>query len=191
MSYNFYPYAKANTPTKNSSSRSCARIPCSYEHQSWTPRSQSSPPQRPHQIERLETLEFGMPRQSGYFLFPHFPFIVDSMLTHKHRFHGHGSLRYVFSKGRNLRSKHFLLRYVPNEQRLHSRFAVVVSKKISKRAVHRNRIRRRVFEVVREHYVQHDSFDISITVFSLEVLMMPSAELTQELTALLASVDTK
>ena len=48
-------------------------------------------------------------------------------------------------------SKNFVLRYTRNGLDK-SRFCVVVSKKISKRAVDRNRIRRRMYEILRTNY---------------------------------------
>lgn len=108
--------------------------------------------------------------------------IVLYMLTHKHRFHGHGSLRYLFSKGKVARSRHLLLRYVPNANRLHSRFAVVISKKIHKQSVYRNRVRRRIFEIVRNEFPSIDgSYDVTITVFSPEVLTLPHDKLREEI----------
>lgn len=110
------------------------------------------------------------------------------MLTHKQRFHGHGSLRYLFSKGKSVRSRHLQLRYVTNKTRLHSRFAVVVSKKVSKRAVYRNRIRRRIFEVIRTEFTDLDTaWDVSITVFSSEAITLPADELKAEVMQLLVS----
>lgn len=79
-----------------------------------------------------------------------------------------------------------MVRYVPNKNRLHSRFAVVVSKKVCKHAADRNRIRRRVFEVIRQEFMQtKDVYDVSITVFSAEVLALPYDEMKSELVALL------
>ena len=100
------------------------------------------------------------------------------MLAYKYRFHGHGSLRYVFRNGSTARNRAVLLRYVKNDRRQHSRLAVVVGKKVSKSAVKRNRIRRRVFEVIRRHW-DHlaPQTDMVLTVFSLDVASLPPAEL--------------
>ncbi len=100
------------------------------------------------------------------------------MLAYKYRFHGHGSLRYLFRNGTTARNRQVLVRYCENRNRTDSRVAVVVGKKVSKSAVKRNRIRRRVFEVVRTHLdVLKPSHDVSLTVFSLELLTMPPKEL--------------
>ncbi len=110
------------------------------------------------------------------------------MLTHKHRFHGHGSLRYLFHNGHTARSRHLIVRYTPNKTRLHSRVAVIVSKKVFKQAVKRNRIRRRVFELVRQHFDQlNGSYDLTITAISPEVLLLPSHDLARELGSVLGS----
>lgn len=100
------------------------------------------------------------------------------MLSHKYRFHGHGSLRYVYRNGQTARNRFLSVRYSANKHRLHSRVAIVVGKKIVKSAVKRNRIRRRVFEIVRAHW-DHltPNTDMVITVFSAELLTMSSQEL--------------
>ncbi|MFO0887144.1 MAG: ribonuclease P protein component [Candidatus Nomurabacteria bacterium] len=71
------------------------------------------------------------------------------MIKKSHRFHGHKSLRFVMSKGRVVRDNNLALKYIYNNQHNKFRVAVVVSKKVSRSAVVRNRIRRRVYEAVR------------------------------------------
>lgn len=101
------------------------------------------------------------------------------MLSQSHRFHGHGSLRYVYKNGTAIRTRLITIKYVKNSHRKHSRFAVVVSKKVLKSAVGRNRIRRRIYEVVR---LQLPKFthphDMAVLVFSSEVISLPQEELT-------------
>jgi len=108
------------------------------------------------------------------------------MLSQKYRFHGHGSLRYLYRNGQTSRNRVFLVRFTENKHRANSRIAVIVGKKVAKSAVKRNRIRRRVFEVIRENWsgvAEHH--DISITVFSAELLTMPAPELEQLLLSVL------
>lgn len=91
------------------------------------------------------------------------------MLAYKNRFHGHGSLRYVYKNGTVERNKNFTLKSIKNKGRNHSRIAVVVSKKVCRSAVGRNRIRRRVYEIVRNEINQFsDVYDIAIIVTSNE-----------------------
>ena len=70
------------------------------------------------------------------------------MLSKKYRFHSRGGVRYVYQKGKTIRSQKVSLVFVEN-MRGFTRFAVVVSKKVEKSAVGRNRIRRRVYEALR------------------------------------------
>ena len=61
------------------------------------------------------------------------------------------------------------------------RLAVVVSKKVSKSAVKRNRIRRRLFEqfrIIRAEHGQPIKYDIIITVFMEDLADSPASELT-------------
>lgn len=108
------------------------------------------------------------------------------MLSHLHRFHGHGSLRYVYRHGSIIRGKTFQIRYIENPHRVHSRFAVIVSKKVYKSAVKRNRIRRRVYEIIRgELPVMRPNIDVVLTVLEKEVLTMPFDQLRDQLRDLL------
>ena len=108
------------------------------------------------------------------------------MIAKKYRFHGHSSLRWVFSKGKTYRSRRFLMRRSQNPKRKLPRLAVVVSKKVHKSAVVRNRIRRRVFEIVRREWSTLPmGSDIAITVYSVDVAEISHDEINRELTDLL------
>lgn len=100
------------------------------------------------------------------------------MIGRKHRFHGHGSLRYVYQHGQTVRGPMLALKFVPNDRRSAYRLAVVVSKKVNKSAVVRNRIRRRLYEAVRRHEADIQTpYDMVLTVFSEQVASMPASEL--------------
>ncbi len=72
------------------------------------------------------------------------------------------------------------LRYAGNTRRKSSRVAVVVSKKVSKSAVKRNRIRRRVYEVIRQYLPAIDQpHDIIFTIFDEQVAELSHPELTK------------
>ena len=91
------------------------------------------------------------------------------MISRKHRFHGYGSLSKVYRSGQVSRGPNFALRVVRGTNKTGYRAAVVVSKKVAKSAVVRNRIRRRLFEALRSFEPELDqSADIIITVFSTE-----------------------
>ena len=72
-----------------------------------------------------------------------------------------------------MRTSCFSLRYVQNNRRTTYRLAVVVSRKVSKSAVVRNRIRRRIYEVVRQiDRAITEPFDLVINVYSTELATM-------------------
>ena len=73
------------------------------------------------------------------------------MIAQRHRFHGHNTIDSVYRRGMTLRGNTLNLKYVPGNGSRSFRAAVVVSKKVSKSAVVRNRIRRRIYELVREY----------------------------------------
>ena len=99
------------------------------------------------------------------------------MLRRSNRFHGYNSLRIVYQKGQTVRGPLLSLRAMPSK-RAEFRCAVVVSRKVAKLAVVRNRIRRRVFEQVRLAAPQLISpYDLVWTAFSDQLAMTPAAEL--------------
>ncbi len=109
------------------------------------------------------------------------------MLSHRNRFHGHGSLRYLYRNGTKARTKDFGLYYIENTNRVHSRFAIVVSKKVHKSAVKRNRIRRRIYEIVRlELNAIKEPYDFIITVFTPDLIDIEPTELKKRVLELLA-----
>lgn len=112
------------------------------------------------------------------------------MLAFKNRFHGHGSLRYVYTHGQTIRSHLMTLKYSVHPKRKTARIAIVISKKVIKSAVGRNRVRRRLYEIMRHELpaIEHNR-DIVLLVFSAEVLSLPHEELVQTVKQLLESAD--
>ena len=103
------------------------------------------------------------------------------MLSKKYRFHSRGGVRYVYQKGKTIRRPKMSLVFV-NNTRGFTRIAVVVSKKVIKTAVGRNRIRRRVYEALRKNFEYiPKKRDYIFVVFSDEVLRMPFSELEKTL----------
>lgn len=106
------------------------------------------------------------------------------MISRINRFHGHGSLKYTYQHGQTVRGPMMSLRYARNERRSNYRLAVVVSKKVSKLAVVRNRIRRRIYETVRELQNQIvEPHDLVITVFAEQLKDLPQDELQRMIRA--------
>lgn len=100
------------------------------------------------------------------------------MISREHRFHGYNKLTTVYRKGQTSRSPLASLKYYKNPRQNTYRLAVVVSRKVHKSAVVRNRIRRRIFELYRleaPHFV--DQFDMIVTVFSEQIADMPASDL--------------
>jgi ribonuclease P protein component len=104
------------------------------------------------------------------------------MLASKFRFHGYGALRFLFGHGKTYRFKSISLRAAHNPRRTNSRFAVVVSKKVMKAAPNRNRIRRRVYEILRTQWAHiKTNHDVIVTVYDNAVLTMPHEALEAEI----------
>jgi ribonuclease P protein component len=111
------------------------------------------------------------------------------MINKKNRFHGYTSVRRVYRHGKTVRIPFVALKYGLNERRRIPRVAVVVSKKVNKSAVVRNRIRRRVYEVVR-HCLEPEipAYDLVFTVFNDKLAAMTAEELEKTIKSLLKDV---
>lgn len=99
------------------------------------------------------------------------------MISRKYRFHSRGGVRATYQKGKTIRTPILSLVYAPNTHH-HQRFGVVVSKKVLKSAVGRNRIRRRVYEAIRlelPYFTSH--LDCLFVIYSKSVATMPFHEL--------------
>lgn len=113
----------------------------------------------------------------------------DSVLSKKYRFHSRGGVRYVYQKGKTVRTPKMSLVFAENARGF-TRFAVVVSKKVEKSAVTRNRIRRRIYEILRNNF---DSIpkktDYIFVVFDKSILKMKNKEIEEIVSKLI--VDSK
>lgn len=100
------------------------------------------------------------------------------MLTRSNRFHGHGSVRRVYRLGRPVRNSLASLHVLQDERIKRSRAAVVVSRKVDKSAVRRNRIRRRIYEIIRPRLPEFKRpTEVVITVYSNELATMAASDL--------------
>ncbi|MDB5165252.1 MAG: putative Ribonuclease [Candidatus Saccharibacteria bacterium] len=113
------------------------------------------------------------------------------MIAFKYRFHGHGSLRYVYKNGQAIRTHLVTVKYSRNPHRKNPRIGVVVSKKVLKSAVGRNRIRRRLYEALRPHITPDlPSYDVVFIVSSSEILAQSPSELNALVSDLMAQATT-
>jgi ribonuclease P protein component len=108
------------------------------------------------------------------------------MLAQRYRFHGYGSLKFLYHKGEMFRSRSVSLRVAQNPKRTDTRVAVIVTKKVQKAAPRRNRIRRRVYEVVRTNWDHiKPGHDILVSVYDPQAGVMPYEELERTIVGIL------
>lgn len=108
------------------------------------------------------------------------------MLGRTHRFHGYNGLRGVYKRGNTARTSLMNLRYGSRDPNKPYRVAVVVSRKVSKSAVVRNRIRRRIYAAVREFSQNIPSgTDLVFTVFSDQLATLPAQDVQEMIAGLL------
>lgn len=101
------------------------------------------------------------------------------MLAKKYRFHSRGGVKYVYQKGKTIRRGRMSLVFCDNSRGF-TRVAVVVSKKVTKTAVNRNRIRRRVYEALRENFdLVPKERDYIFVVYDKEIQRIPFGELVK------------
>ena len=100
------------------------------------------------------------------------------MIDRAHRFHRLGSLRPAYKYGQTLRGPFNALKYMRNTHRKDWRAAVVVSRKVHKSAVVRNRIRRRIFEILRSQGPAiNGPYDLIFIAYSDQLATLSTAEL--------------
>ncbi len=108
------------------------------------------------------------------------------MLSKLHRFHGHQSVRRIYKQGRAHRNSLGGLHVYSDPSHPVTHVAVVVSKKVHKSAVVRNRIRRRIYELVRVHMAEFARpAQMVFTIYQVEAASMPASELAKEVHDLL------
>jgi ribonuclease P protein component len=108
------------------------------------------------------------------------------MIGRAHRFHGYGSLNGVYRRGQSVRGPMISLKFAGRGPSRPYRVAVVVSRKVSKSAVVRNRIRRRIYETVRQTDAAiAPGTDLVFTVFDERVAGLAPPELQATISGLL------
>lgn len=107
------------------------------------------------------------------------------MLRKQNRFHGHQTVRRVYRQGTVVRGGLMSLHIQRDTHTTVSRVAVVVSRKVDKSAVVRNRIRRRVYEQIRPYLLSiKQPAGLVFTVYRAEAATVPAEELTREVEGL-------
>lgn len=101
------------------------------------------------------------------------------MLNKKYRFHSRGGVKYTYKNGKTVRTPKLALVFNDNPRGF-TRFAVVVSKKVNKSAVGRNRIRRRVYEAIRLNFETiPKNRDYIFIVYDASLKTLPFLELSK------------
>jgi ribonuclease P protein component len=106
------------------------------------------------------------------------------MIGRAHRFHGYHGLQPVYRRGQSARGGALSLKFLPRSGNRPYRVAVVVSRKVSKSAVVRNRIRRRIYEIIRQN-PPAAPYDLVFTVFHEQLAELPAEKLAAQVRELL------
>lgn len=108
------------------------------------------------------------------------------MFGRNNRFHGQAGINKVYSSGKTVRGPNITLKYTHNQSDKPFRVAVVVSKKVHKSAVTRNRIRRRIYAQVR-HFDKAipQGTDLVFTAYNESLATMNAEKLASNISDLL------
>ena len=111
------------------------------------------------------------------------------MISKTHRFSGRGGISHVYRKGRTFRAPYTSIRFIDTNNPKGYHLSIVVSKKIDKRAVVRNRIRRRLYEEFRRQLKGKEALkkDMVVTVFAVQLATSQSEEITNIVSSLISS----
>ena len=112
------------------------------------------------------------------------------MISSRYRFHARGGVNFVYKNGQRAKGTLMSMVFVRPNKRKESRFGVVVSKKVLKSAVGRNRIRRRVYAVIESFRPRiKENIDVLIKVQKADVRDVDFAILKAELEQLLKKAE--
>lgn len=96
----------------------------------------------------------------------------------------------VLNKGQSISSDHLRIKYAYNRHRAKCRWAIVVSRKVNKKAVVRNRVRRRLYAIIGNYWSHFDkNLDLVIIVTSDRTAEIPARDLKQEVLALWSQME--
>lgn len=102
------------------------------------------------------------------------------MLPASFRLYKRSDFKHLFANGRVIYNQYFNIRYIKNNEK-NSRFAILVSKKVSKKAVKRNRLKRVIREIIRLNLDNiYQGFDYCI-ILKPKILEIKSLVLKEEL----------
>ena len=114
-----------------------------------------------------------------------FNLVQSPMLPRQHRLAKTRDINNTFSRGRGFFNRFFNIKFA--KSRTISRFTVVISTKVSKKATARNRMRRVIREYLHKHLAVWPSGDYVISA-KPQVARIPEAAMMQELVQLLKKI---
>ena len=108
------------------------------------------------------------------------------MLKKEFRLRRNEEVQTVFKRGKFISTPELIFRFLPNNLEF-PRIAVLVGMKVSNKAAHRNRIRRRLQELVRLHFEKIPrGFDLLIIARDTKLREIEFEKLTQKFLSLVA-----
>lgn len=103
------------------------------------------------------------------------------MIAQQYKIHSKPRVLHILKKGRMFKWGVFYFRRLPNRAG-RARFALILSKKIGRKAVERNKIRRRIYEAIRKNFsiVSKTCYDI-VVLCSARIAKMDYAQIEKDM----------
>lgn len=111
------------------------------------------------------------------------------MLNKKNRITSRALIAKLFQKGKTFKGKHLIFKFLPGKDP-ETRFAIVISKKISKKAVERNRFKRQISEALRPRLDDFKPPIVALVILKSADEMMNYANLETEVADLVNYIAT-
>lgn len=108
------------------------------------------------------------------------------MISRKNRLK-RSEVKHVLKKGQKLFSPVFSIKFVENREKT-NKFAVIISKKVTPKAIQRNRLRRQIYEILRLNDDQSENKYNIILIGSPKIIGMTYSEMEQNIKSLLKKI---
>lgn len=110
------------------------------------------------------------------------------MLSKKNRISNRQLIAKLLAKGKVYQCNYFTVKYLPSDKP-GSQFAVTVSKKVSNKAVERNKARRQINEAIRPNLESISSDIVAVIIAKQSILKSNYQELTEEIAKFLNQIE--
>lgn len=111
------------------------------------------------------------------------------MISKEYRFHGTKQINLVYLKGKKVNKEDFSIKFLSFNSSKKIKIAVVVSKKVNKRAVVRNKIRRRLYSSLQKQIPNIPlGIGLMLTVYNQSILDKKQTEIDETIQKIISEI---